>query len=161
MSGGDSAGDPAWLHTHGHAPNPVAPDGDGSFRLGDEPHTRLITLDMLQALPYTEVGGCFIVSTGHGTSGPFRFGGVRLLDLLAHTLPGERQARAVDVESADGFGARLPTGELGSERPPLLAWMRDGVPLARRDGLVRLIVPSETDDALRQVKWVARITPAP
>jgi len=33
----------------------------------------------------------------------------------------------------------------------------DGATLTRAQGLVRLIVPSETDDALRQVKWVGRI----
>jgi hypothetical protein len=35
--------------------------------------------------------------------------------------------------------------------------MRDGQKLTRRQGLVRLIVPREKDDALRQVKWVGRI----
>jgi hypothetical protein len=29
--------------------------------------------------------------------------------------------------------------------------------MTREQGLVRLIVPSEENDALRQVKWVARI----
>jgi hypothetical protein len=39
----------------------------------------------------------------------------------------------------------------------LLATARDGIPLTRADGLVRLIDPRETNDALRQVKWVAEI----
>jgi hypothetical protein len=38
-----------------------------------------------------------------------------------------------------------------------LSYAIDGTPLTRAQGLVRLIVPSETDDALRQVKWVQRI----
>jgi hypothetical protein len=33
----------------------------------------------------------------------------------------------------------------------------DGAPLSRRQGVVRLVVPSEVDDALRQVKWVAAV----
>jgi hypothetical protein len=36
--------------------------------------------------------------------------------------------------------------------------MLDGAALTREQGLVRLIVPSERDDALRQVKWLATIT---
>ena len=40
----------------------------------------------------------------------------------------------------------------------LLAYTLDGAPLTREQGLVRLIVPSEIDDALRQVKWLAMIT---
>jgi DMSO/TMAO reductase YedYZ molybdopterin-dependent catalytic subunit len=56
--------------------------------------------------------------------------------------------------AADGSVAG---GGVGS-RPVLLAYMLDGAPLARGQGLVRLIVPSETDDALRQVKWLATIT---
>jgi hypothetical protein len=33
----------------------------------------------------------------------------------------------------------------------------NGQPLTRAQGLIRLIVPAETDDALRQVKWVTQI----
>ena len=40
---------------------------------------------------------------------------------------------------------------------PLLALEIDGRPLSRAQGLVRLVVPGETDDALRQVKWVSEI----
>jgi hypothetical protein len=69
----------------------------------------------------------------------------------------------VDVVSADGFGTRLLPAHLAgsdaeAEAPPIvLALRRDGEPLTRAQGLVRLIVPSERDDALRQVKWVARV----
>jgi DMSO/TMAO reductase YedYZ molybdopterin-dependent catalytic subunit len=117
----------------------------------------------LAALPYVEVGGCLIVSTGHGVSGPFTFGGVRLRDLLAWVLPQTVVWRHVDVVSADGFGTRVhphdldPPQDGGSERPVLLAYRMDGAPLSRRQGVVRLVVPSEVDDALRQVKWVASV----
>jgi DMSO/TMAO reductase YedYZ molybdopterin-dependent catalytic subunit len=149
-----------------------------------------VTLQDLAALPYVEVSDCLIISTGHGTSGPFTFGGVRLRDLLARVQSqaadgghsdstdgdGERDGRDrsasgegsrlwqhVDVLSADGFGTRVHPHDLedapdaGNERPILLAYRMDGALLSRRQGLVRLVVPSEVDDALRQVKWVAAV----
>ncbi|MGL4649123.1 MAG: molybdopterin-dependent oxidoreductase [Caldilineaceae bacterium] len=120
--------------------------------------TQTLTPDDLARLPQTELAGCRIVSTGHGESGPFRFGGVTLRDLL-HALAPTLTPDAVDVVSADGFGARLHLADLSpdDQRPPLLAIRVDGAPLSRAQGLVRLIVPSETDDALKQVKWVARV----
>ena len=65
----------------------------------------------------------------------------------------------MEVVSGDGFGTRALRTELTepTPRPILLAHTLDGQPLTRADGLVRLIVPSETDDALRQVKWVAQV----
>ena len=91
--------------------------------------------------------------------------------------------RYIDLVSADGFGTRVTPADLSGEgsaahmadasaavgeittgdaahvgdRPILLAYTLDGAPLTREQGLVRLIVPSETDDALRQVKWLATI----
>jgi DMSO/TMAO reductase YedYZ molybdopterin-dependent catalytic subunit len=150
----------AWVHGHAHEPNPLPPEGDGDFvaRLpgGEE---AAVTLARLAELPQYEVGGCLIVSTGHGASGPFTFGGVRLVDLLAHVLAPGAAWQRVDVVSADGFGARLLPEHLADEAagPILLALRRDGAPLTRAGGLVRLIAPGERDDALRQVKWVARI----
>ncbi len=61
-------------------------------------------------------------------------------------------------ELVDLFSASTPADLAAEgERPSLLAYIKDGVSLTRAQGLVRLIVPSETDDALRQVKWVGRI----
>ena len=111
-------------------------------------------------MPFTQIDGCYIISTGHGTSGPFSFGGVRLITLLESLLPSTESWHYVDVHSADGFGTRLKHTDLQSEDPrrsALLAYQLDGQPLTRARGLVRLIVPSEVDDALRQVKWVERI----
>jgi hypothetical protein len=70
----------------------------------------------------------------------------------------------VEVISADGFGNRVTAGELVAPHPAgpiLLADEVDGRPLGRHEGLVRLIVPNEKDDALRQVKWVGRIIVRP
>ena len=149
--------DASWLHGHAHEPNPLPPPGDGAFvvRLpgGEE---QVVSPAALAALPQCEVPGCLIVSTGHGASGPFTFGGVRLADLLAQAAG---DWRSVDVVSADGFGTRLLPAHLADEGagPILLALRCDGAPLTRAGGLVRLIVPSEREDALRQVKWVARV----
>jgi DMSO/TMAO reductase YedYZ molybdopterin-dependent catalytic subunit len=116
-----------------------------------------ITVANLENLPQQIIDDCYIVSTGHGTSGPFHFEGVTLADLLdAYEV--NRWGYA-DVVSADGFGTRIHSDEvtITSERPILLALACDGEGLTREQGLVRLIVPSERNDALRQVKWVARI----
>ena len=157
---------PDWLHGHPHEPNPAPPSSDATITLrapsGDE---STLTVDDLRTLPTTTARGCYIVSTGHGTSGPFDFAGVHLRDLLAaHGLldgPSQSAWQHVDVISADGFGNRVQRAELlpttGEPRLILLAHTLDGAPMSRVQGLVRLIVPSETDDALRQVKWIARI----
>lgn len=160
--------DTPWVHGHAHEPNLQIPAGEGDFAVftpaGDR---RIFSLADLTALPYTSVPNCMIVSTGHGVSGPFTFGGVRLVHLLADVLAGASGAwRYIDLVSVDGFGTRLTPADLAGtesaagagDRPVLLAYMLDGARLTREQGLVRLIVPSETDDALRQVKWLATIT---
>ena len=146
---------------HSHDPNLQTPAGDGHLQLQPLSGTPVaITVAQLQALPQQAVARQHIVSTGHGTSGPFTFRGAALVDVLgawAGTLPDDF---AVEVLSADGFGNRVLAHELAAPSPAgpiLLATSRDDAPLTRAAGLVRLIVPGETDDALRQVKWVALI----
>ena len=156
-----ATGEPAWVHGHAHEPNPTPPSGDGSLVVvtPDGQRARWSVAE-LAALPCTRVDNCRIVSTGHGASGPFTFGGVRLVDLLAAVLPTAASWHSVDIVSVDGFGVRLATTDLANaaaERPYLLAYQRDDAPLTRAQGLVRLIAPDEIDDALRQVKWVAQI----
>lgn len=148
------------LHPHTHDPNLETPAGDGSFVLSRPGHTPLtLAPHDLAALPQTSLPNCFIVSTGHGTSGPFTFSGVTLRELLSHYLPAGESCAQIEIISADGFGTRVWAGELlpGRDRPILLATHRDTLPLTRDQGLVRLIVPSETDDALRQVKWINQV----
>ncbi len=150
---------PSWLHGHAHEPNPEPPTADPSMILRRSDGSEiLLTPEDLQRLPQCEVADCYIVSTGHGTSGPFCFAGPRLLDLLQAHLGGQAWSY-VDVVSADGFGNRVTADELRAStcRPILLAIARDGKPLQRAQGLVRLIVPDEREDALRQVKWVTRL----
>lgn len=155
-----SDGEPAWVHGHPHKPNPVAPPGDGTVAVAGAQGAIAFTLEQLRRLPFTEVDNCHIVSTGHGVSGPFRFGGVTLAALLRAALPPETTWATVDVIGADGFGARLARAaveEAPPGRPPLLAITIDGAPMSRAQGLTRLVVPTETGDALLQIKWVERI----
>jgi hypothetical protein len=79
-----------------------------------------------------------------------------LLDLV------QRYAREnwsqLEAISADGFGNRVMAAELYQSDPAgpiILAYAIDGSQLTRQEGLVRMIVPGEKDDALRQVKWLA------
>lgn len=153
------AADP--LQPHTHDPNPDPPSADPSFQLAIGRTNHHLTVADLRKLPARTVSNCYIVSTGHGTSGPFAFTGVELLELLdcyaKEIMP---HLASVSVVSGDGFGTRFNLEELrgeSAERPPLLAYALDGRPMTREEGLVRLIVPTERDDALRQVKWIARI----
>lgn len=145
------------LTPHSHDPNPTPPSDDPAFIVRAGEITEVIDPAALRRLPLVRVPDCFVVSTGHGTSGPFTFGGARPGDLLAafSALPWRYAA----VISGDGFATRIERHELetATARPILLAYEIDGRPLTRAQGLVRLIVPSEVDDALRQVKWVAEI----
>ncbi len=153
--------EPAWVHGHAHEPNPAPPSLDTAFvvQLPDGQTSSWDVVDLL-GMATTTVTDCYIVSTGHNTSGPFAFTGVRLQDFLAQILPPSHPWQTVDVVSNDGFGTRLLRSDLAQEpvqRPALLAHTCNGQPLTRAQGLIRLIVPTETDDALRQVKWVAQV----
>lgn len=146
------------LRPHSHDPNPAPPSTSPDFALTLPDGSRQsITPNDLSRLPQTTVPDCYIVSTGHGTSGPFTFGGVAFADFVRYFWDGKwTQA---EVISGDGFGTRLLAEEINSPtaRPILLATAIDGQPLTRAAGLARLIVPSETDDALKQVKWVGEV----
>lgn len=85
-------------------------------------------------------------------SGPFAFSGVTVHDFAQVYIPGKWSH--LEIVSGDGFGCRVWANEA---KETLLAWEKDGRDLTRQEGLVRLIVPSEQDDALRQVKWVSEI----
>jgi DMSO/TMAO reductase YedYZ molybdopterin-dependent catalytic subunit len=142
---------------HAHDPNMEPPSADPLFTLIWPAGSVVLTPDNLKELPLTRIDDCYVVSTGHGVSGPFSFGGVTLRELI------DAYANIYWVEvlilSQDGFGTRLTFEEVRAspDRPIILAYEINGVAMSREKGLVRLIVPSETDDALRQVKWVGEI----
>lgn len=146
------------LQPHAHDPNQEIPAGDGSFELlWGNGRKQTITVADLQQLPFTEVDDCYIVSTGHGTTGPFTFGGVTLFDFIDRYVAVAWQE--IEVVSVDGFGNRVYAQEIINPRaqPVLLSYAMDGRPMTRNEGLVRMIVPQEKDDALRQVKWIGQI----
>lgn len=151
------------LQPHAHDPNPAPPSADPTFALVHPDGRRQpITVADLQQLPATAVADCYIVSTGHGTSGPFTFTGVTLFDFLQ--AYGVENCAHLEVVSADGFGNRVQAAEWSPPNPAgpiLLAYGMDGRELTRPQGLVRLIVPAERDDALRQVKWIGEIRVRP
>ncbi len=85
---------PEWLHKHMHEPNPEPPSDkpDIVLAMPSQPE-RIITLDDLDVCPSMRCVTVIIVSTGHGTSGPFRFGGVRLSDFVYAMRPADPNGR--------------------------------------------------------------------
>lgn len=144
---------------HAHDPNPAPPHDDTTIAVETPTGERLVYGPArLRSLPQSIVTDCYIISTGHGTSGPFTFAGPALATLV-------RDCRldpwsSVIAVGGDGFGTRLAADEIGMAGeggPILLALQRDGEDLTRASGLVRLIVPAEKDDALKQVKWLSAL----
>lgn len=146
-----------WTPPHSHDPNPSPPGDDPSLTLYVASQAVRLTPADLAILPQLVVPDCYIVSTGHGTSGPFTFAGVRIVDLISCYT--KYNWEYVDVLSGDGFGTRLTCADLSNmgDRPAILALEVDRHLLTRDEGLVRLIVPQEKGDALQQVKWVSEI----
>jgi len=154
--------DPLTPHVHDPNPDPPSDDPDFSLHRPGQPPINITVAD-LQTMQQTEIANCYIVTTSHGTGGPYRFRGVTLKNFLDIFLDAGKSFAQVEVRSADGFGTRIHADEIKEnvQRPILLATARDGSPLTRNQGLVRLIVPQETDDALRQVKWISTLTIVP
>ncbi len=143
------------LQPHSHDNNVVIPGEDptldlfhGDGRLGS------YTLADLAALPQQSL--TYRYTTDHGPHGPYELSGVALGELISAELA--TTLSEIEVISADGFGNRIYANELrDSSGPILLCTHSDGAPLSRQHGLIRLVVPSETDNALRQIKWVKTI----
>lgn len=143
------------LQPHRHDNNLVIPGENTSIGLFiNEEQTATLTLDSLATYPQRAL--TYSYTTDHGPHGPYVLRGVALSGVIsAEILP---RITEIEVISADGFGNRIYANELhDSERPILLCTHSNGQPLSRQHGLIRLVVPSETDNALRQIKWVATI----
>ncbi len=96
--------------------------------------------------------------TDHGVHGPYRLGGVALSDLLTAVLPADMEFGRVSVISADDFATTFDKDDLRpNDTPMLLCDSSDDQQLTRQRGLIRLVVPADHDDALRQIKWVRTI----
>ena len=70
------------LRPHRHDPNPEPPPAAVAFTMIWPGGEAVLAPDDLRRLPSTTVRDCTIVSTGHGTSGPFAFTGTPLLGLI-------------------------------------------------------------------------------
>ena len=149
------------LAPHSHEPNPAPPSPDPAIMLympGEDEER--IEPSQLASFPRTSLRQQMILSTGHPATGPFDFEGVTLLDFLSRKMTLGSAAFLVEVVSGDGFGTRVQGNELFAPDPAgpiMLVDQINGRGMSRTEGLVRLIVPSEKDDALRQVKWVGEI----
>jgi len=148
------------LQPHSHDPNPAPPSLDSTIIFSLPNGTKqFIEVEHLHVLPAVSLANCYIVSTGHGTTGPFTFAGPTLLSLI-QACTDTTDWNVVEVVSGDGFGTRITRKELNQPAdagPIILAYAIDRQSMSREQGLVRLIVPSERDDALRQVKWVEEV----
>ena len=149
------------LDPHSHDPNPYPPSDDPAFLLILIDGQKIkIDVPSLQIFTRTTLTDCYVVSSGHGTSGPFTFSGAALISLLSGYAAKKSDWDLVEVISGDGFGTRILKEEFVNQqtaRSIILADSIDSRPMTREQGLIRLIVPGETDDALRQVKWVSKI----
>lgn len=116
-----------------------------------------LTPEQLAAYPPAVVPD-YEYTTDHGQHGPYRLTGVALLELIQQEI--RQDWTQVEVISADGFGNRIFRPELENPvtaGPILLCIASNNRPLRRAEGAIRLVVPSETDNALRQIKWVREI----
>lgn len=119
-------------------------------------HRQIITLEQLMRDYPVSVMPAYSYVTNHGIHGPYRLEGVQLLDLLKQRISGSWTG--VEVLSADGFGNYVHKEELEQAQEPIMLYFKiNGEILKKKQGLVRLLVPSETDNALRQIKWVKRL----
>ena len=149
------------LQPHSHDNNVQPPDADPTIRLTLLTGESIsLTLDQLKTKYPQSAIPSYQYSTDHGMHGPYRLVGVALGDLVWAHIDSVAEWTEVEVISADQFGNRVFAEELApglKEDPILLCYESNGTLLSRQHGLVRLVVPSETDNALRQIKWVREI----
>lgn len=148
------------LQPHSHDNNPEPPYIDPTIHFFDTAgNSKTISLADLMADYEQTVIPAYTYMTDHGIHGPYKLEGVALLDLIEQEIGKREDWSEVEVISADEFGNRLYRDELApaGESPVLVCHRSNNEQLRRIQGLIRLVVPSETDNALRQVKWVREI----
>lgn len=146
---------------HSHDNNPLPPDDDTTIQVilfGAPPLQ--ITLSQLKNEFPQAIIPAYQYTTDHGVHGPYRLRGVALGSLIARFIDANQSWHEAEVVSADGFGNRVYAEEADPNLPGdpiLLCYASNDTDLPRAHGLVRLVVPSEIDNALRQIKWVREI----
>ncbi len=145
------------LKPHKHSNNTTAPEGNINIILHKTDGSSVeLSLEQLQMNYPTSIIPAYTYVTDHGVHGPYKLEGVSLKDLVSKEV--KTAWSELEVLSADGFGNRLSKEEVLAEGDPIMLYFKtDGELLAKQHGLLRLVVPSETDNALRQIKWVKTI----
>lgn len=136
-----------------HHNTTTPPDADETLFLSWNGGSLKLSLPELKTYPQTNYAYSYV--TNHGNHGPYQLTGVSLRDLITAEVMADWSE--VTVLSADGFGNRLSRDEVLTQPPPMLYYLSDGGLLSRQNGLIRLVVPSEIDNALRQIKWVREV----
>lgn len=112
----------------------------------------------LEALPHIKV------AAGEHGSSPVSFEGVTLKSVLekagvafGESMKGKRLADGLLVEAADGYRVVIALPELDpafTDKQIVLAFLRDGKPLAEKEGPYRIVIPDEK----RMARWVRQVT---
>lgn len=135
---------------------------------GSVVHPAGFSVAVLRALPArTAEGNELINHTGAKLGGPFRYTGVRLVDLLTRAglkepTPMAHHRAVVTAAGVDGYRVAFSWHELtntagGAE--VLVAYERDGKALdPAKDGPLVLIAPRDVITGPRQVRNLARLT---
>lgn len=163
MADTGDADSPAWVHAHSHEPNLVAPGGDGSLLLQlPEGSERQLTVTDLAALPSCARSGR-LPDCQHGAR---HLRPICLWWRRPRQPAGRPAADRGGLASSQRLERRRFRHPAHPRRPgccqrrtadPAGLSLRRQTAPPRARGLVRLVVPAEVDDALRQVKWVSHI----
>ena len=112
----------------------------------------------LEALPHVKV------TASEHSSGPVNFEGVTLKSVLeragislGESMKGKGLTTCLLVEGADGYRAVIALPEIDpafTDKQTLLAFLRDGKPLAEKEGPYRIVIPDEK----RMARWVKQVT---
>lgn len=138
-----------------HHNNTTIPETSASIYLALVAEETKLSLDDLKKNYPQSVIEAYTYVTNHGTFGPYRLEGVSLLDLIPESLTDWSEIKVI---GADGFSNTLTRAELSeAKEPAMLYYLRDGQALEPQHGPIRLVVPTETDNAIRQIKWVQRV----
>lgn len=117
----------------------------------------VLTRSDIEALPHTNV-------TAGASDTPATFVGVSLKAVLekagvslGESLRGKRLASCLLVEAADGYRVVFALPEMDpafADKQIVLAFLKNGKPLDKKEGPYRIIVPDEK----RMARWIRQVT---